>query len=104
MTLMWYPPSLHKYIIYIYIIYIYIHTHIHTHILLDLIKQSLEKFREAWGVITADKSVVIFFFVVFLVGVSSGVIENFAYMRISEVCVGGKDKNVLGKIRLISST
>ena len=44
--------------------------------------------------------VLIFFFTVFIIGVSSGVIENFAYVRLSEI---GAAANVLGLCRLCSS-
>lgn len=42
----------------------------------------------------------LFFFLVFIVGVSSGIIENFAYVRIREVGGTGKD---MGLSRLVSS-
>ena len=42
----------------------------------------------------------LFFFLVFVVGVSSGIIENFAYVRIREVGGTGKD---MGLSRLVSS-
>ena len=45
--------------------------------------------------------VALFFLVVFFIGVSSGIIENFAYVRMSEIA--GKHKNVLGLSRLLSS-
>lgn len=47
-----------------------------------------------------NKSLLVFFLVVFLVGLSSGITENFAYVRISEV--GGRG-DVLGLLRLASS-
>ena len=43
----------------------------------------------------------LFFLIVFFIGVSSGIIENFAYVRMSEIA--GKHKNVLGLSRLLSS-
>lgn len=51
--------------------------------------------------ILQDKAIIIFFSMVFIIGVSSGIIENFAYVRISEV--GGGDDNCLGVCRLLSS-
>jgi predicted MFS family arabinose efflux permease len=44
----------------------------------------------------SDPNVLVFFLMVFLIGVSSGVVENFAYMRMAEV--GGSSGNVLGMI------
>jgi PPP family 3-phenylpropionic acid transporter len=49
----------------------------------------------------SDPTVLVFFLMVFLIGVSSGVVENFAYMRMAEV--GGSSGNVLGVCRLLSS-
>lgn len=46
--------------------------------------------------------VLMFFLIVFIIGISSGIIENFAYVRIAEV-VGPSDSNVLGTCRLASS-
>ena len=48
----------------------------------------------------ANSDALLFFFLVFVVGVSSGVIENFAYVRIREVGGTGKD---MGLSRLVSS-
>lgn len=60
------------------------------------------KMREALDVFVKNQEVMVFFTLVFLVGLSSGIIENFAYVRISEV--GGETSgNILGTIRLISS-
>ena len=65
-------------------------------------KSAAGKMKEAMDVFVKDKDVLVFFFMVFLVGSSSGIIENFAYVRISEV--GGETSgNILGTIRLISS-
>lgn len=47
-----------------------------------------------------NKGLVVFFLVVFLVGLSSGITENFAYVRISEV---GGQGDILGILRLVSS-
>ena len=49
-----------------------------------------------------DPHVIAFFIVVFIIGISSGIIENFAYVRIAEV-VGATDSNILGTCRLASS-
>ena len=49
-----------------------------------------------------EPKVFVFFLLVFIIGISSGIIENFAYVRLEEV--GGKlDGNVLGTSRLASS-
>lgn len=54
-----------------------------------------------------DSQVAVFFGVVFLIGVTSGVIENFAYLRISEIATasnrGASLGNILGVCRLLSS-
>lgn len=61
---------------------------------------------ESIGVLTGMKilfsnsDAMLFFFLVFVVGVSSGIIENFAYVRIREVGGTGKD---MGLSRLVSS-
>ena len=47
-----------------------------------------------------DPNILIFFSVVFLIGLSSGIAENFAYVRIAEV---GGVGHVLGVCRLVSS-
>jgi len=47
-----------------------------------------------------NSDALLFFFLVFVVGVSSGIIENFAYVRIREVGGTGKD---MGLSRLVSS-
>lgn len=44
----------------------------------------------------------VFFFLVFLIGISSGIVENFAYLRLSESGLQGMG-NVLGISRLASS-
>lgn len=41
----------------------------------------------AFNHMIADPKVIVFFSMVFLIGVSSGIVENFAYMRIAEVIV-----------------
>jgi hypothetical protein len=63
--------------------------------------------RSGTGMITALKhtfnnfQVSIFFFVVFIVGISSGIIENFAYVRLAEIQT--QDKSAFGILRLASS-
>jgi len=52
------------------------------------------------GVLFHNSDALLFFFLVLVVGVSSGVIENFAYVRIREVGGTGKD---MGLSRLVSS-
>jgi MFS_1 like family len=52
------------------------------------------------SVVLRSNDVVLFFFLVFVVGVSSGIIENFAYVRIREV--GGSGHH-MGVSRLVSS-
>jgi MFS transporter, PPP family, 3-phenylpropionic acid transporter len=49
-------------------------------------------------------TVMVFFFMVFIIGISSGIIENFAYVRIAEVLgESTENKNILGICRLASS-
>lgn len=68
-------------------------------------KQSLQK--ESGGNIlkalrkTVTLKVIIFFMVVFVIGISSGIIENFAYVRLSQI--EGSTTQVLGFMRLASS-
>jgi MFS_1 like family len=52
------------------------------------------------GVLLHNSDAIFFFFLVLVVGVSSGVIENFAYVRIREVGGTGKE---MGLCRLVSS-
>jgi hypothetical protein len=52
------------------------------------------------SVLFQNSDALLFFFLVFVVGVSSGVIENFAYVRIREVGGTGKD---MGLSRFVSS-
>ena len=52
------------------------------------------------NVLLHNGDALLFFFLVFVVGVSSGLIENFAYVRIREVGGTGKD---MGLSRLVSS-
>jgi len=55
---------------------------------------------EGLALLAHNTDAMLFFFLVFVVGVSSGVIENFAYVRIREV--GGTGKQ-MGLSRLVSS-
>jgi len=48
-----------------------------------------------------DLRFAVFFSLVFLIGVSSGIIENFAYVRLEEL--GGGNSNCMGICRLLSS-
>jgi predicted MFS family arabinose efflux permease len=50
--------------------------------------------------ISCNADVMLFFFLVFVVGTSSGIIENFAYVRMREVGATGK---AMGLSRLVSS-
>lgn len=65
-------------------------------------KQTKEppQFSEGLKVLMADPDALLFFALVFAIGVSSGVIENFAYKRLRELGGGG---GVMGVSRLISS-
>ncbi|KAG5181377.1 major facilitator superfamily domain-containing protein [Tribonema minus] len=58
------------------------------------------RFREGLRVIAGNRDMVAFFALIFAIGVSSGVIENFAYKRLAQL---GAEKRVLGKLRLLSS-
>mmetsp|Transcript_3365 Transcript_3365/g.4736 ORF Transcript_3365/g.4736 Transcript_3365/m.4736 type:complete len:497 (-) Transcript_3365:419-1909(-) len=58
------------------------------------------KFREGIRLLSRNSDAVIFFSMVFAIGLSSGVIENFAYKRLRELGGGG---NVMGVSRLVSS-
>ena len=55
---------------------------------------------EGLGLLVHNSDALLFFFLVFVVGVSSGMIENFAYVRIREVGGAGKE---MGLSRLVSS-
>lgn len=55
---------------------------------------------EGLRLLTKNKDALIFFFLVFVIGTSSGCIENFAYVRVREV--GGTGNN-MGILRLVSS-
>lgn len=65
-------------------------------------KQQREKprFREGISIVAKNSQAVLFFGMVFAIGLSSGVIENFAYIRIQQV--GGSGKQ-LGMLRAASS-
>ncbi|EKU20735.1 hypothetical protein NGA_0599300 [Nannochloropsis gaditana CCMP526] len=58
------------------------------------------RFREGLGIVVRNPDALIFFFLVFVIGVSSGVIENFAYKRLREV---GGEGTVMGVSRFFSS-
>jgi MFS-type transporter involved in bile tolerance (Atg22 family) len=62
-------------------------------------KESLG-FWDGINVLFHNSDALLFFFLVFVVGISSGIIENFAYVRIREVGGNGKD---MGLSRLVSS-
>jgi len=55
---------------------------------------------EGIRVVFMNSDALLFFFLVFVVGISSGIIENFAYVRIREVGGTGKE---MGLSRLVSS-
>lgn len=55
---------------------------------------------EGLKLLITNNDAMLFFFLVFVVGISSGVIENFAYVRIREVGGTGKE---MGLSRLVSS-
>ncbi len=55
---------------------------------------------EGWRLLSQNTDALIFFFLVFVIGTSSGCIENFAYVRVREV--GGTGNN-MGILRLVSS-
>jgi len=57
-------------------------------------------FREGLGIVIRNPDALIFFFLVFVIGVSSGIIENFAYKRLREV---GGEGTVMGVSRFFSS-
>lgn len=56
--------------------------------------------KEGLRLLAKNKDALIFFFLVFVIGTSSGCIENFAYVRVREV--GGTGNN-MGILRLVSS-
>merc|ERR1712070_221036 len=58
-----------------------------------------EQVAKAVGVVLRKKEVILFFSAVLLVGIASGIIENFAYVRIMEV--GGTPQD-MGLCRLLS--
>lgn len=65
-------------------------------------KPDSDDFRTAITKVLTQPDILIFFTFVFLVGISSGIIENFGYVRLAEI---GADKtaNCLGICRLVSS-
>jgi hypothetical protein len=70
-------------------------------------KSKSDESRNKVEIITALKhtlsnlNVSIFFLVVFIVGISSGIVENFAYVKLSEISPDAK--NAFGTLRLASS-
>ena len=56
--------------------------------------------REGLSLLSKNSDALIFFFLVFVIGTSSGCIENFAYVRVREV---GGTGNQMGILRLVSS-
>jgi MFS transporter, PPP family, 3-phenylpropionic acid transporter len=62
--------------------------------------QEPPRFKEGLQVLSRDRDAVAFFALVCAIGISSGVIENFAYKRLREL---GADTRVLGRSRLVSS-
>jgi hypothetical protein len=63
-------------------------------------KETKPNVLEGIGVLFHNSDALLFFFLVLVVGISSGVIENFAYVRIREV---GGSGNAMGLSRLVSS-
>jgi MFS transporter, PPP family, 3-phenylpropionic acid transporter len=63
-------------------------------------KKEPAKIKEGLALLLKNADALLFFFLVFVVGVSSGVIENFAYVRLREVGGTGKE---MGLSRLVSS-
>jgi len=59
------------------------------------------KFKEGLALLSKDMDAVIFFSLVFIVGVSSGCVENFAYVRMREVGGTGRD---MGISRFVSAS
>ena len=58
-----------------------------------VVKQS-PQFREGYRLLRKDFDVMVFFALVFIVGISSGCIENFAYVRMREVGGTGTDMGI----------
>lgn len=56
---------------------------------------------DAFKHILQDTSLLTFFTLVFLIGISCGIVENFAYVRLTEL--GGNKNNCIGTSRLIST-
>jgi hypothetical protein len=62
--------------------------------------QNGTRIMEGLRLLITDSDALLFFFLVFIVGTSSGVIENFAYVRLREVGGAGRE---MGLSRLVSS-
>jgi len=58
------------------------------------------RIKDGLQLLFTNSDAILFFFLVFVVGISSGIIENFAYVRIREVGGTGKE---MGLSRLVSS-
>ena len=65
----------------------------------EKVKEKLD-IKTCLKLVGSDHQILIFFFVVFLIGVSSGVVENFAYVRLLEI---GTTSDQIGICRLVSS-
>ena len=63
-------------------------------------ERSTTDISEGFRLLSKNKDALVFFFLVFVIGTSSGCIENFAYVRVREV--GGTGTN-MGILRLVSS-
>jgi predicted MFS family arabinose efflux permease len=66
----------------------------------DVNEEKSTNVKEGWRLLSHNSDALIFFFLVFVIGTSSGCIENFAYVRVREV--GGTGNN-MGILRLVSS-
>jgi len=64
-------------------------------------KEQDSDFKTALLHVATNSRILIFFTSVFLLGISSGIIENFAYVHVKDI--GGYDGHVLGVCRLVSS-
>jgi Na+/melibiose symporter-like transporter len=59
--------------------------------------------RRVWDTIYSSQTSLIFFLMVFLIGVSSGIVENFAYVRVADVGKASGVEAKFGVLRLASS-
>ncbi len=67
----------------------------------QLKERNMKELLKALQLTLSDSRVAVFFLIVFIIGVSSGIIENFAYVRLGEISKG--DKSAFGTLRLVSS-